>query len=381
MGKRVFRPGGSFTHLAVLLTVACSNPTSHAEGSRQASEKIVYGTDDRKEFYEVEDRGLQLTAQAAVAFVLNSSVRPGTDPPFVSPTYGEASQLCAGVAFEAQPSAAFCSGVLVDFDLVLTAGHCLRLFPLSQIRIVSHYYYTAPGTLEIQASNVFRVKKIVAEALDPEGGIPRLDFAWVRLDHPVPHSTPVPIFKQPPPLTAGTPLVAVSAPGGIPFKIDAGGQVQDPRSQLLDYFVADTDTAHGASGAGAFSAGGGLVGILARGGEDFVSTPAGCNATNVQPSGGPAGEQFTYAHRAVDGLCQSDPSASSLCRADCAEPCAALPAQPSTHTDHCAVSSLGSPSPRRGWVELFVVAAGFAARRRGSGSRLPWRQPAACIEA
>src|SRR5262249_12396020 len=66
---------------------------------------------------------------------------------------------------------------------------------------------------------------------------------------------------------------------------------------------------------------------LARGGTDLMTTPMGC-AVDVKAAPTDAAEAYTYASLAVDGLCQSDPEASSLCRPDCGDPCMALARPP-----------------------------------------------------
>ena len=148
--------------------------------------------------------------------------------------------------------------------------------------------------------------------------------------------------------------------GGF-LKLDSGGRIRDARRDVGDYFVADTDTFGGGSGGGAFDAQMNLFGILARGGTDFVAADAGCNAVVQQPDGSAADEQFTYAHRAVEGLCAKDPAASSLCRPDCGNPCRATPAPPPASDGGCSIEGpvMGADACRP-WLLLVVL---WAVRR------------------
>ena len=116
--------------------------------------------------------------------------------------------------------------------------------------------------------------------------------------------------------------------GGVPLKLDAGGRVRDARADARDYFAASTDTAGGSSGGGAFDGSLALVGVMARGSDDLTSTDEGCARIVHLPDGPDASEQFTYAGRALEGLCAARPKMSTLCRPNCGEPCQASPPPP-----------------------------------------------------
>jgi hypothetical protein len=309
----------------------------------EANQPLVYGTDDRQEYFEVFDRSARTAmSQAVVALVPktrlgsgpNESFRPGI------PTWGDVENLCPQEPFRDQPAAAFCTGVLVDWDLVLTAGHCARVAAVPDIAVVFDYYYDAPGRLAARKEDVVDVVDIVAERLDYEGAVPRLDYAWFRLaDYAGPKRRPVPVYLQPPPMQLGDPIVSIGAGGGVPIKFDAGGRVRAMREEG-DYFIADVDASRGSSGAGAFTPQLALLGVLARGGIDFLETADGCRATN-HVSEELATEQFTYAHRAVADLCAKKPEASSLCRPRCEEPCQALATETFLAGGGCSLTGRG----------------------------------------
>lgn len=185
--------------------------------------------------------------------------------------------------------------------------------------MVFGYYYIDAERLAVDEDDVHEVSSIVRRSSD-DGGVDGVDFAWLRLAESTSSSrTSVPVFTQRAPLVTGTRIVTVNAGGGIPLKLDAGGSVLDARPGLEDFFVADTDTFRGSSGGGAFTSNGALHGTLARGSADFAPTESGCKTVirNVETA---AQEQFIYAHRAVEGLCQAEPW-HSLCEDNCEQPC------------------------------------------------------------
>ncbi len=334
----------------------------------------VYGTDDRQEYFQVvgaEQRSRMLGSTVA----LIAKVVIGSNGSRIAeqvPSLGETVGLCAGEPFADQPAAAFCSGVLVDWDLVLTAGHCVRLFALQDFAVVFNYDYVAPGKLDVADDDIVDVVDIVDEALDPEGTEPRLDYAWLRLVRPVvPPRQPAPLYVGgPSPLKLNDPILSIGAAGGIPMKFDAGGKVRDLRESWSDYFIADADVFHGSSGGGAFDLQLSLVGIMARGGIDTVVTQNGCSVIRREPDGLAAQEQFTYVHRAAEGLCRRGTSVSSICRADCGRPCQALPLPAFVASGGCtfAVAKRGSTSATGHALLFTLLLAGLRARCSSIGS-------------
>src|SRR5687768_3114616 len=77
---------------------------------------IVYGADDRKEYFEISDfASREVASQSMVALVPRVWLEAGArELPKRAPTLAEALELCSEDRFAQQPAAAFCSGVLVD---------------------------------------------------------------------------------------------------------------------------------------------------------------------------------------------------------------------------------------------------------------------------
>ncbi len=299
------------------------------------------------------------------------------------PTWGQLNALCPDQPFVDQPSAAFCSGVLVDWDLVLTSGHCVDIVPRRNLRVVFNYFFRDPGELALTRGDIYTVDEVVLARDDQNAAPERLDYGWLRLSEParLPH-VPAAVRTQIPELALGDGIVAINAGGGVPLKFDSGGRVRDLRAGLDDYFVADTDTSEGSSGGPAFNEDFALVGTLARGAPDFVRTSSGCAASDHEENPGLAREQFTYVARSVEGLCQVDPDR-WFCDSSCKDGCEPPPSPDvlSEVAGGCAVSERGPASAAAS--ALYATAWGAvllaAALRRRAASR-PTRPGAQSID-
>jgi hypothetical protein len=348
---------------AVIVASACADGNT-LSGVRQG---ILYGRDDRQDAFEVTDRGVRARLEASVVALLpRSALREQEDGVTLkAPTWGEAEQLCADEPFQEQPAAAFCSGVLVDYDLVLTAGHCLRLFGLADFVVAFGYSYASDGVLELVDEDIFEPVEIVDEALDPAGMAPR-DYGFIRLDRAVTAPRePAPIVTSPAALQPGALLRAMSTCGGTPIKVDQGGSILgvDPGGV---FFRADTDTSHGSSGGPAFDQDLNLVGVLARGGTDLEETAEHCYRS--RQAEGDDGEQFTLASTALTSLCAHVPDAASICRSACGEPCSALaPLHAAAHD--CTVTHRAPSRLAPAFVSLLLAAVALFVRRGRAARR------------
>jgi hypothetical protein len=340
--------------------LSCASPQRpEAPAVAGTSEAIVYGDDDRREWFELDDSVLRASAAASVvALIPQNELEVDSEAVSIAAdSWGEAGNLCSSERFVEQPAAALCSGVLVDWDLVLTASHCARVVALDQLAVVFGYYYRAPAQLALTARDVYHPQVIVAEALGATGAAPRLDYAFIKLDRAVAAPrAPAPLRLRA--LDQDQALALIGASGGVPLKIDTAGEARDPRPDSHDYFVADTDSARGASGGPAFDAMGAVAGVLARGGPDLFETDQGCNATLVRADASGAEEQFSYIAPALDALCRQAPEASSLCRKDCGETCSALP-RPARAAASCAVIRVGALSHCASDLALWLTLLAF----------------------
>ncbi|WP_233595939.1 MULTISPECIES: serine protease [Corallococcus] len=269
---------------------------------------VVYGTDNRTDVYAHANATLRARAQQSTVALMNPSDFNATNPnnvTFNASTLRSAYNLCTSERFLDDLTPAFCSGTLIDDDLVLTAGHCITsASACSSTRFVFNFYRTAAGTMQtVTTADIFSCQAIVARQQATVGGR-NLDFAIVRLDRPAtPRFTPAPIRAGNAALAVATNVTVIGSGSGIPFKIDSGGAVRDARSGTLDYFVATTDTFGGNSGSGVYENSGYTVaGILVRGETDY-KTNGSCSVVNTCTETGCRGEDITYVRPAIDDYC------------------------------------------------------------------------------
>lgn len=269
---------------------------------------VVYGTDDRMDVYAHPDATLRARAQqATVALMRPEDLDTGTpgSVAFKAASLRATYNLCPTERFLEDPAAAFCSGTLIDDDLVLTAGHCVTsAAACASTRLVFKFYRTSGTALEqVTPEDVFSCQSIVTRQQSTANGV-NLDFAILRLDRPAtPRFMPAPVRTARQALAVGQPVTVIGSGSGIPFKIDSGGTVRDARAGTRDYFVATTDTFGGNSGSGVYEMSGySVAGILVRGEADYVSNGS-CKIVNVCALAGCRGEDITYVGPALDALC------------------------------------------------------------------------------
>ena len=303
---------------ALLCSLAAAGCTTLDEASPPApaddqlgtvESPVVYGTDNRMDVYAHPDASLRARAQQATVALMSPSSFNTSNPnnvTFNAPTLQQSENLCAGQRFLSDPTPGFCSGTLIDDDLVLTAGHCVTsASSCSSTRFVFNFYRPGATTLQtVTTADIFSCQSIVARQQAVVNGR-NLDFAVIRLDRAAtPRFAPAPIRAGGSALAAGQNVAVIGSGSGIPFKIDAGGSVRDARAATLDYFVASTDTFGGNSGSGVYETSGyAVAGILVRGETDYVANGS-CYVVNTCSETGCGGEEITYVRPAIDAYCQ-----------------------------------------------------------------------------
>lgn len=315
--------------LALLLAsfIAVAEPWSNsllAEDFRAQlkSDKGIYGKDDRIELYQATSAARRAAA-ATGALVY---------PQYLSPTrggmhitgrgrlpLGQKMGLCAGERFAEQPSAAYCSGFLIDHDIFVTAGHCLggKAPSCSDLTVVFGYELTSTGVprLSFPRQDIYGCREVITRQLERRNG-QRYDWAVIRLDRPVVGRKPVVVWGEEPP--SKEELVVIGNPVGLPTKIATGGWIKqsDKREPV---FLTDLDTYQGNSGSAIFTLSSirrgdpEVVGVLVAGGADWDSPSrkaAACRRSmrcdEVSTSGGMAGrctgEEVTKSSWVLDSV-------------------------------------------------------------------------------
>jgi V8-like Glu-specific endopeptidase len=252
--------------------------------------KLIYGVDDRKDYYELESEQKQ-ECDGVVSLFEKSDIQEDESGKSRIQTskFAEAYDLCEQEIFRNQPVGAFCSGFLVAQDIVATAGHCVNKTNVTDVCFVFGYRMDKSNQAQtsISSSEIYRGKEIIGRKLEDGNGS---DWCLVRLDRPVDNHK---IFdlRRSGKIENGEKVHVIGHPCGLPLKYAGGAWVRDNEDDA--YFVANLDTYGGNSGSCVLSDKTGKVeGILVRGDTDFVSAD-GCNVSNVCPTTGCRGEDVT----------------------------------------------------------------------------------------
>ena len=90
-------------------------------------QRLIYGVDNRKDYYEIDSAGAKANAEAVVAlFDVDNVVDQGDGTSQLKiREFKSEYRLCDDETFATQPCGAFCSGVLVAPDVIASAGHCV----------------------------------------------------------------------------------------------------------------------------------------------------------------------------------------------------------------------------------------------------------------
>jgi hypothetical protein len=250
-------------------------------------QRVVYGSDDRKELYDVKNPKVQLVSQSVAALVKASDLVPKAGGfSLRTASYQEEYGLCGSERFASQPIACFCSGFLVAPDVIATAGHCVESkADLDEIRFVFGFRMqnAENARTEFGADDVYAGRKIIGRRYT-EGDA---DWAVVQLDRPVVGRAPLTIRRKGKVGNAQA-LFVIGHPCGLPQKYAPRAKVRD--NSRVSFFVANLDTYGGNSGSPVFNTSTRTVeGILVRGETDFVSNGT-CSVSLVCPTTGCRGE-------------------------------------------------------------------------------------------
>jgi hypothetical protein len=266
-------------------------PTEALIRSLRDRQRAIYGTDGRKDIYQVTDPALRHVADSVVALVEASDLhRTATGRYRLSTTsYQEDYELCDGEPFASQPLGCSCTGFLVAPDVVATAGHCVRSTKgARKTRFVFGFRMLdrTRARTDFAKKDVYQGVKLLARQEEDEGA----DWALVQLDRPVVGRTPLRV-RTSGKVADDRAVFVIGHPNGLPAKLADGANVRSNRRRA--FFVANLDTYGGNSGSPVFDRRTRVVeGILVRGEDDFV--PHGnCYVSLVCPDAGCEGEAVT----------------------------------------------------------------------------------------
>jgi hypothetical protein len=299
-GPSLSSPGGNTRSSRRIGIAGFTTAELHEE--KKSRQKVIYGVDNRKDYYQIDDQAeakIKQQCDSIVSLFKNddlvfSSGGEGKQVSLGTSKFGDAYGLCREELFFNQPIGAFCSGFLVADDLVATAGHCVDEDDVTGISFVFGYRMNSEteAQTKISSSDVYRGKEIVGRKLTDDG----TDWALVRLDRPVTGHKPFKIRREGK-INDQQRVYVIGHPCGLPLKFAAGSRVRNNEQEAC--FVANLDTYGGNSGSGVFHAGeendpedGMVEGILVRGETDFDDVN-GCKRSNICPDDKCRGEECT----------------------------------------------------------------------------------------
>ena len=289
-----------------LLADHSNNPLSEATDQGRLQQKVIYGVDDRLDYYQIASSTWKGLARSTVALFFDYTLQPPSSPwnpneklDMSLHSYQDSYSLCSTERFHDQSTGAFCSGSLIGPDLIMTAGHCVEdQRSCEETAFVFDFRYdnakTPPTTAK--AGNVYRCKKLVRSQVDSGRGA---DFAIVQLDRKVTGRKPL-AYRTKGEVQNGESLAIIGHPAGLPLKMAGGAKV---RNTIFDkFFVASLDSYGGNSGSAVFNVKTKKVeGILVRGEMDYVYKGP-CRVSHRCTDDGCEGEDVTRVRRVLPYL-------------------------------------------------------------------------------
>lgn len=270
---------------ALLLSCSAENsfiPLDQNSFSRpiNISPKVIYGTDDRMDWFEVEDQRLLTLARSTAGLVDKADVQINNDGTAVVTT--SKYELCPSEKFSDQEIAPWCSAFLVGPDLMVTAGHCIEYQNnCTDIAVVFGYANktSSNNPALISQNDVYTCKTVIARRETNSSA----DWAVIQLDRPVVGRASLKI-RRTGTVTVNTPLLSIGHPTALPSKITTGGTVLELQKR---YFKTDLDAFTGSSGSAVFNAQTLEVeGVVSRGKTDYIfNKKEQCLISNVCEEG------------------------------------------------------------------------------------------------
>lgn len=276
------------------LLVVCAFLFSFSALASNKGVDVIYGQDNRKDVFETRNSAFVELSRSTAAMISFQNLRklaPGPGDVLISGQTLKDRGVCSKERFSTQVTAADCSGFLINEDILVTAGHCIKTeADCRAYKWVFDYKVDSSQQkfIRVPESSIYSCKKIISRVLDQTS---MDDYAVIQLDRKT-DRRPL-VVRTRGKVAPGTPVAVIGHPSGLPTKIADGANV---RSLNAKYFVANLDTFGGNSGSAVFNVRTGEVeGILVRGENDYVMDPkSGCQVSNRCQDNACRGEDVTY---------------------------------------------------------------------------------------
>jgi hypothetical protein len=253
-------------------------------------QQILYGNSCSKDFFEIDNPKILDDADSVVAMIETSQIQDNNDGTSYLKTqvFGDAYDLCPDEKYRNQPIVAFCSGVLVDSDVIATTGHCINSNNLSETRFIFRFKVNNINetNIVINNSDIYKGKRIIGRELTGLGP----DWSLVQLDRKVDNHK-VARIRTDGKISDNAKVHVIGHPCGLPLKLGNNAIIKDNNND--SYFVANLNAFGGNAGSPVFNSDTHEIeGILARGGTDFIFVGS-CNKSLICPDTGCRGQDCT----------------------------------------------------------------------------------------
>ena len=261
------------------------------------SDPVQYGQDSRTELYQHPDPQLREMANSVAIFVHRKQVQiSGSSVRLDGYTLNEMGELgwlvpeeniplCTGELFTTQIAPGFCTGFLIEEDLLVTAGHCVDKVPCEDIGIVFGYQLESENAIAtVSTENVFYCKEILSKE-SPGQANDFLDYAVIQLDRRTGRTGLA--YENSDQVEKNEEVAVIGHPSGLPMKI-ASNAVVLSNEYDSPFFTTNLDTFGSNSGSPVINLNSYQVaGILVRGTTDYVvSDDKLCIQVNRCPESG-----------------------------------------------------------------------------------------------
>lgn len=232
-----------------------------------AKKKAIYGLDNRTLLSQVNDQRAQEWGEAIASLIPLSHLTYRASKANYKIKPFEQKKLCSGETQLAKRSLSACTGFIVEEDLLVTAGHCIRSqCECEKMAFAFTHRANQRSTSDIvRHEDVYFCQQLVNRDRNRFTGN---DFAIVKLDRYVEGRAPL-LYRSKGKIGDHDPLEMIGHGLGWPLVYSATGKILDNSKDYI--FKTGLDSFLGNSGSPVFNSDTGLVeGLLSDGEEDFV---------------------------------------------------------------------------------------------------------------